>query len=223
MSDSAQGKTQGEGVIQFDLDFLETAGRDWIERFPPLLTLDGWRAVLRRLGLLGQDPQRYDGYGFGNLSHRVPAALGDASGFLVSGSQTGGRELLGSDGWALVRSFDLDTFRVEAEGPVPPSSESLTHAVIYDKDPDVHSVVHVHSPELWHAAERLDFPRTGPHVDYGSPEMVRAVRELFELGVGDLGIFAMAGHEDGIVAFGADADDACGRLLGYLARALVPV
>ena len=214
-----------EGVIQFELDHRETRLDAVLDgggyEMPFLPTLDGWRCVLKRLGLVGQDPNRYDGYGFGNLSHRLVAAEGTAAAsFVVSGSQTGERDLLALDGWALVKSWDLESFRVESEGPLPPSSESLTHALVYDMKRDVHCVVHVHSPELWHAARDLDLLRTSPDVDYGSPEMLQQVRSLFGLGLSDVGVFAMAGHEDGIVAFGADADDACGRLLTYLARAL---
>lgn len=211
-----------EGVIQFDLDYRETALDAVGEPLPFLAALDGWRAVLKRLGLIGRNPARYDGYGFGNLSHRLVAASGTAaSAFVVSGSQTGERDFLGHDGWALVRSWDLQTFQAEAQGPVPPSSESLTHALIYDMEPDIHCVLHVHSPDLWGAARNLELPRTGPDVDYGSPEMIHEVRNLFSLGLSDIGVFAMAGHQDGIVAFGADVDDTCARLLTYLSRAFV--
>lgn len=226
MSREPEASPGAEGVIRFHLDFRETplaeAGAQGHD-LPFLVGLDGWRSVLRRLGLVGRDPDRYGGDGFGNLSHRMVAATGmAASSFVVSGSQTGDRESLGQDGWSLVRSWDLDEFRVEAEGPVRPSSESLTHALIYDMEPDVHCVVHAHSPDLWRSARDLELPRTSSDVDYGSPEMLREVRSLFSLGLSDVGVFAMAGHEDGVVAFGADADDACTRLLTHLARALAP-
>lgn len=212
---------QTEGVIQFDLDHRETSLDALDYELPFLPSLDGWRSVLKRLGLIGQDLDRYQGYGFGNLSHRLVLASGtDAAAFVVSGSQTGQRDRLGRDGWALVTSWDMETFHVESQGPVPPSSESLTHALVYDTEPDVHCVVHVHCPELWRAARDLDLLRTSRDVVYGSPEMIQQVRGLFGLGLSDVGVFAMAGHEDGIVAFGADADDACGRLLTYLSRAL---
>ena len=210
-----------EGVIQFDLDYREMPLDDICHALPFLSALDGWRSLLRRLDLVGQDPERYGGHGFGNLSHRLVAATdSDAASFLVSGSQTGGRDTLGRDGWSQLRSWNLQRFQAEAAGPVAPSSESLTHALVYDMEPDVHCVVHVHSPDLWHAARELDLPRTSPDVDYGSQGMIHQVRELFSLGLSDVGVFAMTGHEDGIVAFGADADDACTRLLTYLSRAL---
>ena len=203
-----------EGVIRFDLDHRESSLDETGWEMPFLRSLDGWRSILKRLGLIGQDPSRYHGYGFGNLSHRAGTA------FVISGSQTGERRRLGRQGWSLVTSWDLESFRIRSAGPVAPSSESLTHALIYGTDPGARCVVHVHSPELWRAAGRLDLPQTSADVDYGSPQMVEGVRRLFGRGLSDIGVFSMAGHEDGIVAFGTDVDDACGRLLGYLAQAM---
>ncbi|MDA8019047.1 MAG: class II aldolase/adducin family protein [Thermoanaerobaculia bacterium] len=208
-----------EGVIRFELE--HGASREFDARdMPCLKELDGWRWVLRHLGLLGRDANRYGGYGFGNLSHRVPAESGTEPAFVISGSQTGEREFLGNQGWALVRDWDLGEFRAVASGPVPPSSESLTHAVIYEIAEHVQCVVHVHSPEIWQATGELNLPCTGPDIDYGTVEMVQQVRGLFQAGLAEVGVFTMTGHEDGVVAFGTDAADACGRLLTVLSRSV---
>ena len=61
-------------------------------------------------------------------------------------------------------------------------------------------------------------------VAYGTPEMADAVRRLFvESDLPQKRIFGMAGHEDGIVTFGRNAEDAGFVMLGYLARALALV
>lgn len=215
--DEEEVPVPGEGVIRFDLAYRRTEPRDW----PWLPRLDGWRAVLRRLGLVGRDPSRYGGYGFGNLSHRIDLGPADArrNGFVISGTQTGGREHLGPEGWSHVTDWDLDDFRLVAEGPCEPSSESLTHATLYDLDDEVHCIVHVHSPEIWHH-RRLDLPRTSAGIEYGTAEMAREVRSLYALGLSDVGVFVMDGHEDGVVALGGDPDDACHRLLTVLSRVL---
>jgi len=67
-----------EGVVKFNLE----------HRFIPLLNanialLNNWRMILRKLVLIGATPDRYDGYGFGNLSQRTER------GFLITGSQAG--------------------------------------------------------------------------------------------------------------------------------------
>lgn len=207
-----------EGVIRFDLRFTPTAAIDPPER----AVLEGWRIVLRRLGLVGRDPARYEGYGFGNLSHRLPPldAPPGARPFLVSGTQTGGEARLGPEGFSRVVSWDAAAHRLDAEGPVRPSSEATTHAAVYDADPAVGAVFHVHAPEPWRRAPELGLPVTRDGVEYGTSAMAEEVRRLFrDAQLGEIGVFAMAGHEDGLVAFGRDAGEAGERIVACLARA----
>ncbi len=190
-----------EGVIRFDLQYRESGP------VPEALVagLGAWRRILWRLGLIGQDPARYGGYGFGNVSRRIdPRDSGPGKcRFVISGSQTGGLEILESGQYCVVNSYDAQTNRVTAQGPVRPSSESLTHGLIYDQDPGIQSILHVHSPDIWTRAGELGIAATAARVHYGTPEMALEVQRLFrETGVARTGIFIMAGHRDGIVSFG---------------------
>ena len=81
-----------EGVIKFNLDFRAGPAPAQHE----VAELNRWRQRLYALGLVGQDPARYEGLGFGNVSVRCPG------GFLVSGTQTGGLETLGPQHYARV-------------------------------------------------------------------------------------------------------------------------
>ena len=102
-----------------------------------------------------------------------------------------------------------------------PSSEALTHAAVYAQDAALRAVVHGHTPELWRHARALGLPVTDEAVPYGSPEMAREVDRLFrETDVRRHRLFAMGGHEDGVVAFGRSLDEAGSALLTHLARAL---
>src|SRR5438309_1011210 len=78
------------------------------------------------------------GYGYGNVSARV-GPLGDVGRgqrrFLVTGTQTGGRQGVTLADFCLVERYDLARNRVTSRGLVPPSSESLTHGAIYDIAP----------------------------------------------------------------------------------------
>ena len=76
-----------EGVIKFDLEFTPAPPVS----VPGLEELNAWRHILRQLGLIGQDPARYGGCGFGNVSRRLPPydAPQNQRAFIVSGSQTG--------------------------------------------------------------------------------------------------------------------------------------
>ncbi|MEQ8486644.1 MAG: class II aldolase/adducin family protein [Pseudomonadales bacterium] len=178
---------------------------------------NGWRTVLRRLGLLGQDAGRYGGLGFGNLSVRDAEVSAQ---FVITASQTSGAEVLEADDLVHVVGCNIDRFWVDAVGHQPPSSESLTHAMVYQADPHVGWVLHVHSPEIWERAEALGLIATPPDVAYGSPAMAAAVAELLRAYPERPCVFVTAGHRDGVFACGASADAAGTALLSVLARAL---
>ncbi len=205
-----------EGVIKFALQFTESGPVPG----ESLAILNAWRRILWQLALVGQDPERYGGYGFGNVSQRI-APLDAQAGkrqFLISGTQTGGLETLEAAHFTVIRSYNPHTNRVVAEGPVKPSSESLTHGMIYDLDAGIHAILHVHSPHIWQQASALNIPVTDAAVTYGTPEMAQEAARLFqETHVLHKGIFSMGGHEDGIVAFGTTASEAGGILLNALA------
>jgi ribulose-5-phosphate 4-epimerase/fuculose-1-phosphate aldolase len=204
-----------EGVIKFRLQFTETAPVD----MEPLAALNRWRTILWQQALIGQDPARYDGYDFGNVSQRISdidAARGKRS-FFISGTQTGHLPQLDSRHYTQVMSYDAAGNSVVAAGAVKPSSESLTHGMLYDLDEQIRVVLHVHSPDIWRAADRLGIPATDADTAYGTPEMAAEVQRLFsQTDVRERKIFSMGGHEDGVVAFGASAEEAGNTLLRAL-------
>jgi ribulose-5-phosphate 4-epimerase/fuculose-1-phosphate aldolase len=109
---------------------------------------------------------------------------------------------------------------VLAEGPIHPSAESLTHGMVYELDESARFVFHAHSPELWRCAQVLDIPTTRESVPYGTPEMAEEVRRLFrDTPVREKLIFAMGGHEDGVITFGRTGAEAGAAMLDHLARA----
>jgi len=206
-----------EGVIKFDLQYTASGPLP----FNTLSELNAWRRILWQLTLVGQSPERYGGYGFGNVSQRIPpldAPAGQRQ-FAISGTQTGGMETLDASHYAVIKAYDPEANRVMAEGPVKPSSESLTHGMLYDLDTDIHAILHVHSPPIWQQASALNIPVTDTAVAYGTPEMAREAGRLFrETDVLHKGIFSMGGHEDGIVAFGTTPGEAGKVLLNALAK-----
>jgi ribulose-5-phosphate 4-epimerase/fuculose-1-phosphate aldolase len=131
-------------------------------------------------------------------------------GFVISGTQTGDRRVLGSDGYVLVTETDVAENRVVSIGPVKPSSESLSHAAVYDARPDAMAVVHAHHAGAWQKALALH-PATPPEVEAGTPEMAQALAAL--LAERSLpAVIAMAGHEDGLLACGT-LEEAAAALL----------
>jgi hypothetical protein len=211
-----------EGVTKFTAD--HRSHRLDAGRYGDLASeLAGWRQVMTLCGLVGQDPSRYGGAGFGNLSARVGppgAGLGHRA-MLISGTQTGGLARLGLDDFCLVERYDPRDNHVTSAGLVRPSSESMTHGAIYDLGPHIRAVLHAHAPTIWRRASPLAIPTTRPDVPYGTPEMAQEMTRLRrETPLLDRQILSMAGHEDGIIAFGRTIDEAGRVLTSYLARSL---
>lgn len=206
-----------EGVIKFSLDF-ERASCIEPNR---IAVINGWRYVLYRLQLIGQDRERYQGYGFGNISVRESS---DSDSFIITGTQTGGSQYLKTSDYSLVLSCDPMTNSIIARGETKPSSEAMTHGQVYQLNKAVKCVVHGHSPDIWRNASRLNLLSTGTDIDYGTPEMAEAVHQLFtETAVCEQKIFIMGGHEDGVVSFGSTLQEACELMIETLARAAMVV
>lgn len=203
-----------EGVIKFALEFRCGPPPEAAQ----VQELDAWRLIFRRLGLLGQNPQRYAGLGFGNLSRRAGGDL-PAGAFIISGTQTGGLERLTPADYVTVLSCDPDCNRVIACGPVRPSSEALSHGVLYQTDPRIDWVMHLHCPDIFAAGSRLRLPTTDPGAPYGSPQMAAEIRRLCPA-AGWPGLLIMGGHTDGVLAFGATAAATGTLVMATLAAAL---
>ncbi len=189
-----------EGVIKYELVFDDAPSLEDHN----YTALSYWHGQFKQASILGQDPQRYGGLGFGNLSERI-----DQTSFLISGTQTGGLDRLGADEYALVTRVDIVANRVEAQGRVRPSSEALTHAAVYALDDRIQFVFHVHSPDLWQASSQLCMAQTSAGIEYGTPAMADEMKRLRDVGSFHAGnLLAMTGHEDGIISFGATAEEA---------------
>lgn len=199
-----------EGVIQYQLDFAAGDAPDYA-RFA---LLNYWRCYLFRLGLIGQDPARYGGLGYGNISARL---FPDSLPFLISGTQTGHLPLLCRSHYVRVTAFDVMRNFLQACGPVRPSSEALTHASLYAARDDIGCVMHVHSPLIWRRGPALGVPCVDKAIGYGTPAMADAVRDLAQASAGS-GVIVMRGHEDGVMIYGADEDATGEQVLALLQR-----
>jgi L-ribulose-5-phosphate 4-epimerase len=190
-----------KGYIQFHCD--------WTAAGPPegplVLALANWRDRLYRLGLIGVYP---DGVGFGNVSGRR-----SGGGFVISGTATGGVSSLGPEHFAEVTGYDIAANTLACRGPVRASSESLSHAGVYEADPTAGAVFHVHHLGLWkHFYGRL--PTTVPTAEAGTPEMAWAIAKLLaDPSVRARGVFVMGGHREGLMAFGPTPDAAGQRIV----------
>ena len=193
-----------EGVIKFNCN--------WIHDKPltedVLQALNTWRNKLYTLKLVGVTP---DGIGYGNLSIRLKADQ-----FIITGSSTGKFTTLSPEHYALVTEYNIEGNSLTTIGPIKASSESLTHAMIYECCPDANAVFHVHDHALWKKLLQT-LPASNENVPYGTPQMAREIQRLFqEHQLAQHKIFAMGGHEDGVIAFGKTPDEAGEKLLNSL-------
>jgi ribulose-5-phosphate 4-epimerase/fuculose-1-phosphate aldolase len=207
--------SEQEGVIKYQLQHRIAA----LPELLPLSEINAWRTVLFRLGLIGQRADKYGGLGFGNLSCRLKG-IGDNA-FVISGTQTGHLAELDAGHYAIVTAAIPLQNRLESFGLCQPSSEALTHGMVYQQHHSIQAVIHVHSPELWRTTAALKLPHTDLNIAYGTPDMAAAVAELFSSGqLAQAGVFSMLGHEDGVVSFGLSLADAAILLIRRLADAL---
>ena len=176
-----------------------------------LADLQHWRDQMYAHNLIGA----YDnGIGFGNISERISGR----NQFYISGSATGNFAQLSNEHYACVLDFDLQHNSLDCLGPIVASSESMSHAVIYQQCPWVNGVIHVHHFDLW---QRLlhQIPTTNKSAAYGTPEMAFSIINLLKnTNLPTVKIFVMEGHEEGIFAFGKNLKEAGEVILKWLKK-----
>lgn len=173
--------------------------------------LEQARSQLYARGLIGVYP---DGTGYGNISMKSR----DDKSFIISGSATGGLLKLIPEDYALVTGYKIGQNTIFCTGLIKASSESLTHAAIYQAVPHTGSVIHVHSLGLW---EKLKgkYPTTHADIEYGTPNMAGAVGQLaFNLKDSEEKIIVMGGHQEGILAFGHQIKDVTQQIISVYER-----
>ena len=186
-----------EGVIKYHCH--------WIKREPvetlSIADLMKKRDLMHSLGLIGVYE---NGIGFGNVSQRI----NNSNQFIISGTQTAHFPTLKPEYYTVVTDFNIEENSLTCCGPIKASSESLTHAAIYYYQPKIMGIIHIHNYQLW---QKLMFkvPTSNPDVPYGTPQMAKEMFRLFDQeNLGGEKILVMAGHEDGVICFGKDLDEA---------------
>lgn len=195
-----------KGIIKFNCNWIKEAPFDF-ELFDQM---NHWRSHLFNLGLIGVNP---DGIGFGNISTRF-----FQNQFIITGSTTGSISKLTQEHYTKVIAFSLDNNLLTAQGPIVASSESLTHAVLYELNSNIMAVLHIHHEKLW---QQLIYkiPTSDVSVEYGTPAMAKEIQRLYlETNLPLKKIMVMGGHHEGIISFGNTLDEAGNVLLNYYTK-----
>ena len=196
-----------DGVIKYECAWIQKSesvlpSRLECVRVRNLITA---RNTLHSMGLIAV--YKHNGIGFGNISVRISER---SHVFYVSGTQTSHLSNLDCDEscYCVVTRADIDANKLECVGPIKASSESMTHATLYQCSQYIQSVIHVHSPQMWRMYLN-QLPTTNPKIEYGTPEMAYEMQRLFTTKYHNKnnnhsGVFVMGGHIDGLIAFGPD-------------------
>ena len=192
-----------EGYIKFNCEWEQKELKFSEELFA---TFETQRSRLFELDLIGMNS---DGIGFGNISVKPSGSTS----FIITGSATGQFAKLRPEHYALVTGYHFDRNSISCTGLTKASAESLSHAAVYESLPETASVVHVHCLWLWEKL-RNEYPTTAAEIEYGTPEMAKAIGQLIaEMKSDDPKIIVMGGHREGILAFGATLEEATDHLI----------
>jgi ribulose-5-phosphate 4-epimerase/fuculose-1-phosphate aldolase len=178
---------------------------------PRLHDLMRIRDDLHEWELIGVLP---DGIGYGNVSARIAGT----NRFIVTGSGTGLKFPIEAAHFCEVVSIDVAKNAVVCRGPLPASSESMSHGAIYAARPDTNAVIHVHDPLMFRLLLREGAPQTPADAAFGTPAMARAIGRL-AAALSSVAVLVMAGHEDGIFSYGPDPQSARDELWDVYCRA----
>jgi len=153
-----------------------------------------------------------NGVGFGNISHRD----GESNKFFITASATGEIPLLEPGHYVRVEGCNFEDNAVKCTGPLKASSESLTHAAIYQADPGTNAIIHVHNLEQWEGLKGK-VPTTKDEFEYGTPGLASDIFRLFkETDVIEKRIIVMGGDPSGLITFGNEMDEAINVLMSYI-------
>lgn len=195
-----------EGYIKFQFDWEKQPFYFPREQFE---YINRWRQKLYDQDLIGAYK---NGIGYGNLSIRVE----NTCCFVISGSATGNFNRLNKSHYAKVIDYSLRDNYVKCIGGNKGSSESLTHAAVYESAPTVHAVIHTHNKVMWNQLINKE-PTTAPEAEFGTTELAFEIKRLLrKKQTLKRQLIVMGGHKEGIITFGKDLDDAGNVLINYL-------
>jgi ribulose-5-phosphate 4-epimerase/fuculose-1-phosphate aldolase len=193
-----------EGYIKFSVHLNETE----IQVPEALQALNATRTILFDAGMIGILP---DGIGFGNVSIKE-AGSGI---FFISGTATGGKRILAHQDYCRVDACSVERNEVYCSGHIRASAETLSHYAVYQANPAIQCVIHIHHKAFFQQLLKSDCPATSADAAYGTPEMARDIEALVKRNPEPHGILVMTGHEDGVIAWGRTIAEAYDTLMSH--------
>ncbi|HCC71346.1 MAG TPA: rRNA adenine methyltransferase [Bacteroidales bacterium] len=195
-----------EGVIKFNCYWTQSGP---VITDEPFNILNYWREVLFNMNLIGAYE---NGMGFGNMSLRQAAS----NKFVITASATGEIPVLEQGHYVRVEGYNFEDNAIKCTGPLKASSESLTHAAIYQADSGTNAIIHVHNLDIWQKLKDK-VPTTKDEFEYGTAGLALDIFRLFkDTNVIEKRIIVMGGDPSGLITFGNDMDEAINMLMSYI-------
>lgn len=197
---------RNEGYVKFNYTWYKSKPLN----LKLIQELNKTRDELYKLKLIGAYSNNI---GFGNISIR------NKKGYIISGTETGNIKKLTNKHYTFVSSWNFKNNHLTCLGPIVASSESLTHAAIYESNKNIKAVIHIHSLKLWRKLLKTKLPQTNPLAPYGTVALVDEIKRLFkETNIKQKKIIILAGHKEGIISFGKNLNEAEKILLNYFTK-----
>jgi len=149
-----------EGYIKFNINWKE---KELDFSLSDFYKLNFCRDKLFSLSLIGAYP---NGIGFGNVSIRT---IGNE--FIISGSATGNIKQLFKKDYSLVKDYNIKKNIIYCEGLTKASSESLSHAAVYESNPEIKAVIHIHNLGMWNKYKN-NLPTTNEKAEFGTQKLL---------------------------------------------------
>lgn len=142
---------------------------------------------------------------YGNISFKI-----DSKRFIITGSQTAIIKKIKDRHFSLVIDYDIKKNLVQCSGEVKASSESLSHAAVYESDNKIMCVIHIHNNKLWNKW-KYTYPSVDEKISYGTVEMAYAIKDIVKNN--KTNIIVMKGHKDGIIVYGENIKNTFKKLI----------
>jgi len=189
-----------EGYIKFNINWEE---KEFNFSSVDFQSLNTCRNNLFNLGLMGAYS---NGIGYGNISIR---RINNE--FIISGSATGNIENLSQEHYSLIKGYNIQNNTIKCEGLTKASSESLSHAAVYESNSEIKAVIHIHHLKMWEKYLN-ELPTTDKKAEFGTPEIADEMKKLVTK---NSGILIMGGHQEGIISYGKSLNQAENIILTY--------
>jgi hypothetical protein len=183
-----------EGIVKFNFSHKQKESITKKEIEP----LNNIRKQLREWSLLGvypADHPKNPKTGYGNISKRVS---NNKRRFIITGTQTSDKKKLTVEDYCRIISYSIKKGTVDSEGLSMPSSETLTHAAVYDAQSDINFVCHVHNKIIWKNYKELELKTIPKEATFGSLKLAKEIRKFYQEHDGTE-VVIMLGHEEGIL------------------------